>query len=111
MWSGVTHGLVCSRGNGSPLDALHCAIKKLVTDTKQNNTMELSHRVFQLGRSCKACDFHGPGRMMTNYAPIEDYKITSLLNTFNNVLCKNCQILNFYRLERLKHFLKTFKQI
>ena len=65
--------------DGSLLDALHCAIKKLGRDTKQNNSTELSHRVFQLGRSCTACDFHGPGRMMTNYAPIEDYKITSLL--------------------------------
>ena len=108
MWR-VTHGLGCSRGNGSLLDALHCAIKKLITDTKQNNTTELSHR-FSTGKEWQSLRFPRPGKD-DDYASNEDYKNTSLLNTFKTVLCKNCQILNFYRLEMLTHFLKTFKQI
>ena len=67
----VTHGLDCSSGNGSLLDAPDCAIKKLETDTKQNNTTELSHRIFNWEGSAPATSTAW-GRTTTNYAPKED---------------------------------------
>ena len=58
----VTHGLDCSGGIGSLLNAPHCAFTKLATDTKQNTTAELSH-VFSTGKEVRRQgNYHGLGR-------------------------------------------------